>query len=168
MKRAFCAFFMMAAFLVTTPAAANVDPRGKDGSPRITQLLLDKSARRLYLLQGRTPVRSYVVDLGPNPTGHKENRGDGRTPEGLYHITHRNPGSSFFLSLGISYPNAQDRARAHALGRDPGGDIFIHGRGPRVQNPPRDWTRGCAAVTDREMAEIFELVAPGTPIFIKP
>ena len=168
MKRAFCAFFMMAAFLVTTPAAANVDPRGKDGSPRITQLLLDKSARRLYLLQGRTPVRSYVVDLGPNPTGHKENRGDGRTPEGLYHITHRNPGSSFFLSLGISYPNAQDRARAHALGRDPGGDIFIHGRGPRVQNPPRDWTRGCAAVTDQEMAEIFELVAPGTPIFIKP
>ena len=168
MKRAFCAFFMMAAFLVTTPAAANVDPRGQGGSPRITQLLLDKSARRLYLLQGRTPVRSYVVDLGPNPTGHKENRGDGRTPEGLYHITHRNPGSSFFLSLGISYPNAQDRARAHALGRDPGGDIFIHGRGPRVQNPPRDWTRGCAAVTDREMAEIFELVAPGTPIFIKP
>ena len=168
MKRAFCAFFMMAAFLVTTPAAANVDPRGKDGSPRITQLLLDKSARRLYLLQGRTPVRSYVVDLGPNPTGHKENRGDGRTPEGLYHITHRNPRSSYFLSLGISYPNAQDRARAHALGRDPGDDIFIHGRGPRVQNPPRDWTRGCAAVTDQEMAEIFELVAPGTPIFIKP
>ena len=168
MKRAFCAFFMMAAFLVTTPAAANVDPRGKDGSPRITQLLLDKSARRLYLLQGRTPVRSYAVDLGSNPTGHKENRGDGRTPEGLYHITHRNPRSSFFLSLGISYPNAQDRARAHALGRDPGGDIFIHGRGPRVQNPPRDWTRGCAAVTDQEMAEIFELVAPGTPIFIKP
>ena len=168
MKRAFCAFFMMAAFLVTTPAAANVDPRGKGSSPRITQLLLDKSARRLYLLQGRTPVRSYAVDLGPNPTGHKENRGDGRTPEGLYHITHRNPGSSFFLSLGISYPNAQDRARAHALGRDPGGDIFIHGRGPRVQNPPRDWTRGCAAVTDHEMAEIFALVQPGTPIFIKP
>ncbi|MFD2816947.1 murein L,D-transpeptidase family protein [Paracoccus aerius] len=86
----------------------------------------------------------------------------------MYHITHRNPRSSFFLSLGISYPNAQDRARAHALGRDPGGDIFIHGRGPRVRNPPRDWTRGCAAVTDREMAEIFDLVAPGTPIFIKP
>ena len=171
MKRAFCAFFMMAAFLVTTPAAANVDPRGKDGSPRITQLLLDKSARRLYLLQGRTPVRSYVVDLGPNPTGHKENRGDGRTPEGLYHITHRNPGSSFFLSLGISYPNAQDRARAHALGRDPGGDIFIHGRGPegnRFAQTNRDWTAGCIAVKDEEIEEVYAMLRPGIPIVINP
>lgn len=168
MKRMFCACLLAAAFLTGTPAAANVDPTGRKEGPEITQLLLDKSARRLYLLSGRKPVRSYSVDLGSNPTGHKQHQGDGRTPEGLYHITHRNPGSNFFLSLGISYPNARDRARARALGRDPGGDIFIHGRGPRVKNPPRDWTRGCAAVTDHEMAEIFDLVRPGTPILIRP
>lgn len=168
MKRAFCACLLVAAFLTGMPAAANVDPRGKNGGSEITQLLLDKSSRTLYLLSGRKPVRSYSVDLGSNPTGHKQYQGDGRTPEGLYYITHRNPESNFFLSLGISYPNAQDRARARAMGRDPGGDIFIHGRGPRAQNPPRDWTRGCAAVTDREMAEIFTLVRPGTPILIKP
>ena len=167
MKQAFCAFILLAAFL-GSPAVANVDPSGPEHRPQVTQLLLDKSSRTLYLLSGRKAVRSYSVDLGPNPAGHKQHQGDGRTPEGLYYITHRNPGSNFFLSLGISYPNAQDRARALALGRDPGGDIFIHGRGPRVQNPPRDWTRGCAAVTDREMAEIFALVQPGTPIFIKP
>ncbi|MCZ0962426.1 L,D-transpeptidase [Paracoccus benzoatiresistens] len=45
---------------------------------------------------------------------------------------------------------------------------LLHGRGPRVQNPPRDWTRRCAAVTDREMAETFALVPPGTPILIRP
>ena len=146
MKQAFCAAFLVAAFLAGSPATANVDPAGKNGGPDITQLLLDKSARRLYLLSGRTPVRSYAVDLGSNPTGHKQHQGDGRTPEGLYYITHHNPGSDFHLSLGISYPNDRDRARARAMGRDPGGDIFIHG----------------------DMTEIFGLVRPGTPIFIKP
>ncbi|MFD2816946.1 hypothetical protein ACFSYD_24990 [Paracoccus aerius] len=82
MKRAFCAFFVMAAFLVTTPAAAKVDPRGKDNGPRITQLLLDKSARRLYLLQGRTPVRSYAVDLGPNPRGTSSTGATAARPRG--------------------------------------------------------------------------------------
>lgn len=148
------------------PAAsqATISPR----AAAITQLLLDKSDRTLYLLQGRRVMREYRVDLGPSPEGHKQFQGDGRTPEGLYYITHRNPASSYHLSLGISYPNPQDRANARRLGRDPGGDIFIHGRGPAYQSPPRDWTRGCAAVTDLEMTEIFDLVAPGTPIFIKP
>lgn len=167
MKRAFFAVLLLAASL-GLPAVANVDPSGPERKVQVTQLLLEKSSRTLYLLSGRKVIRSYVVDLGSNPKGHKQHQGDGRTPEGLYYITHRNPGSSFFQSLGISYPNPQDRARARALGRDPGGNIFIHGRGPRVQNPPRDWTRGCAAVTDREMAEIFALVQPGTPIYIKP
>ena len=168
MKQALCAGLLMAACL-GSPAAAVVGGAGaeKDGT-EITQLLLDKSSRTLYLLHGRKAVRSYSVDLGPHPSGPKQAQGDGRTPEGLYYIIHRNPGSSFFLSLGISYPNDQDRARARAMGRDPGGDIFIHGRGPKVRNPPRDWTRGCAAVTDSEMAEIFALVPPGTPILIKP
>ncbi|WP_240643632.1 L,D-transpeptidase family protein [Paracoccus siganidrum] len=159
------AFALMLALCLPAPSAqANINA----SSPEITQLLLDKSERTLYLLNGRTAVRKYRVDLGTNPEGHKRFRGDGRTPEGLYYITHRNPNSNFFLSLGISYPNAADRAHARRQGRDPGGDIFIHGRGARVQNPPPDWTRGCAAVTDSEMAEIFDLVRPGTPIFIKP
>lgn len=145
-------------------ALANIDRE----PPRISQLLLDKSSRTLHLLDGRRAVRSYKVDLGPNPSGHKRFQGDGRTPEGLYYVTHRNPQSSFFLSLGISYPNEQDRAYARARGLSPGGDIFIHGRGANVQNPPSDWTRGCIALSDKEMAEIFNLVKPGTPIYIKP
>lgn len=145
-------------------AQANID----HDPPRISQLLLDKTNRVLHLLSGRKVVRSYKVDLGANPAGHKRFQGDGRTPEGLYYVTHRNPKSSFFLSLGISYPNARDRAYARAHGLSPGGDIFIHGRGAAIRNPPRDWTRGCIAVPDNEMAEIFNLVAPGTPIYIKP
>jgi murein L,D-transpeptidase YafK len=143
---------------------ANID---RD-TPEITQLLLDKSDRTLHLLTGRTVISSYKVDLGSKPQGHKQFQGDGKTPEGLYYITHKNPESSFYLSLGISYPNSRDRAHARARGLNPGGDIFIHGRGAAIRNPPNDWTRGCVAVPDEEMAEIYDLVKPGTPIFIKP
>lgn len=31
-----------------------------------------------------------------------------------------------------------------------------------------DWTRGCIAVTNEEIDEIWELVADGTPIEIRP
>lgn len=156
--------FVLIVALAPVATQASVDP----DKPQITQLLLVKSERSLYLLSGRKAVRKYQVDLGSNPQGPKQFQGDGRTPEGLYYITHRNPNSSFFLSLGISYPNQSDRQKARQTGRDPGGDIFIHGRGAQFRNAPKDWTRGCAAVTDNEMVEIYKMVDPGTPIYIKP
>lgn len=151
-------------FLGTLPVQANLST----DHPQVTQLLLEKSKRSLHLLNGRKVIKTYRVDLGRNPQGHKQYQGDGRTPEGLYYITHRNPNSAFFLSLGISYPNDKDRRAARSRGRNPGGDIFIHGRGPQARNAPKDWTRGCAAVSDIEMSEIYKMVAPGTPIYIKP
>lgn len=44
-----------------------------------------------------------------------------------------------------------------------------NGRADReeAQRTP-DWTDGCIAVTDSEMDEIWNLVADGTPIEIKP
>ena len=136
--------------------------------PPVTQIVVNKNARQMLFFSGPSIIAAYDVGLGTEPVGHKQFSGDGKTPEGLYYIDRRNPDSRYHLSIGISYPNPVDSAYAAALGQQAGGDIFIHGRGPLVQNPPRDWTRGCAAVTDQEMAEIFELVAPGTPIFIKP
>ena len=108
------------------------------------------------------------------PVGHKEYEGDGKTPEGIYYITHRNPNSTYHLSLGISYPNDEDRAHAATLGKQPGGDIMIHGGPPRKANgKPRkvsrpDWTAGCIAVTDDEIERIYAMVKPGTPIVILP
>lgn len=134
----------------------------------ITQLYLDKSERRLYLISGDRPVRQYDIDLGFEPEGHKERRGDGRTPEGLYFIDRRNPQSAYYLSLGISYPNAEDRARAARAGVSPGGDIFIHGEAQFASLSGTDWTRGCIALPDDQMREIFNAVDVGTPIYIVP
>lgn len=134
--------------------------------PAVTKIIVFKSARYMHLMHGTTVLRSYRIDLGFAPEGHKQIEGDGRTPEGLYFIDRRNPESDFHLSLGISYPNRYDVQRAQKMGKSPGGDIFIHGRGNPVRRLVRDWTWGCIAVTNDEMEEIYSMVRTGTPIAI--
>lgn len=135
--------------------------------PEVTQLYIDKSDRRLFLLNGNEVLRAYSFDLGRQPVGDKRVQGDARTPEGLYYIDRRNPDSQFHLSLGISYPNAEDRAQAARLGQSPGGDIFIHGT-PFMMLFRQDWTWGCIAVTNNEIEEIYSMVQIGTPVLIVP
>ena len=134
--------------------------------PEVTRLQVVKHRRRLYLFHGRELLEEYNIHLGNNAEGPKQFRGDGKTPEGAYVINRRNPNSSFHLSLGISYPNAEDVAYAESVGRDPGGDIFIHGA-RRPEDPRgKDWTAGCIAVKDKQMENIYAMVRLGTPIDI--
>lgn len=135
--------------------------------PAVTQIYVAKERRKMYLISDTTVVASYDVDLGFTPEGHKEQSGDGRTPEGLYRIDRRNPNSAYHLSIGISYPNRADVAKAKAAGVKPGGDIFIHGAS-NIPDDGRDWTAGCIAVTDAEMEQIYAMVSDGTPIYITP
>lgn len=166
MKR-LLAFALMAGLLsvvLNLPAEARADA----GGAYVSQVLVKKSERKLYLIGAGRVLRSYDIGLGFAPKGHKRFEGDGRTPEGTYYISHRNPQSAFHLSLGVSYPDQADRSYAHARGRSPGGDIFIHGQGPKAQRATGDWTAGCIAVTDAEMEEIYRYVRPGIPIVITP
>lgn len=133
----------------------------------VDNILVEKSKRRMFLRSGRDVVKAYHINLGFTPQGAKQFKNDGRTPEGSYHITHRNPYSQYHLSLGVSYPSRADRDFARRHGRDPGGDIFIHGTGQGPGWARNDWTRGCIAVADQEMEEIYKLVAPGCRITIK-
>lgn len=136
--------------------------------PEVTSIVINKGARRMYLLHQEDILKEYKVDLGFAPDGDKKVRGDGKTPEGTYLIDRRNPNSDFFLSLGISYPNSKDRAEAKALGKEPGGDIFIHGQPNRSRAKGRDWTAGCISVKNKEMSEIYSMVRVGTLITIRP
>jgi len=137
------------------------------------RVLVKKSERRLYLLYDGQVIKEYPISLGLNPTGHKQQQGDKRTPEGSYVLKHRNPQSKFYKSILLSYPNEQDRRRAENRGVDPGGDLAIHGLPTRSEEEAwdyieRDWTDGCIAVTNDEMEEIWNLVDDGTPIEILP
>ncbi|CAA2106187.1 hypothetical protein MBUL_03561 [Methylobacterium bullatum] len=140
---------------------------------RADRVLVEKSARRLTLFREGRVLATYPISLGFSPIGHKQREGDGRTPEGLYSIAYRNPLSVAHLSLKVSYPNEADTEAARDGGYEPGGDIMIHGimngfswlgRLHRL----KDWTSGCVAVANDEMAAIYARVDVGTPVELRP
>ncbi|MEP3948002.1 L,D-transpeptidase family protein [Ascidiaceihabitans sp.] len=135
------------------------------------EVLVIKSTRELHLLRNGGTFKRYAVSLGAAPSGHKTQEGDERTPEGKYIIDWRNADSIAHLSLHISYPNSDDKARAAANDTAPGGNIMIHGlpNGWGWLNKLHlawDWTDGCIAVTNKQMREIWAHVPNGTPITI--
>ena len=137
------------------------------------RVVVFKGERKLVLMRGERVLKVFRVALGRNATGHKIKVGDNRTPEGDYVLDSRLADSNFYRALHISYPNWYDRSRAEFLGVDPGGAIMIHGQPNGVSkdyvgHPRIDWTNGCIAVTNREMDEIWSLVADGTEINIYP
>ncbi len=136
--------------------------------PEVTRVVVMKSDRKLYLFNNDIMLKSYDIDLGFAPEGHKIEEGDGRTPEGRYVIDRKNPNSAFHLSVGISYPNEEDRARAEEAGVSPGGDIFIHGGRRWGDRRGPDWTAGCISVSNREIREIYSMVNVGTVIDLLP
>jgi murein L,D-transpeptidase YafK len=136
-------------------------------------VLVEKSKSRLYLMREGEAFASFRVAFGSNPKGHKQEQGDGRTPEGRYILDYKNAGSAFYKSIHISYPNAKDRQEARKRGVDPGGDIMIHGQKNgygrlSILVQRFNWTNGCIALSDRDMDAVWDAVKPGTPIEIKP
>ena len=121
----------------------------------------------MYLLHNQNILKSYEFDLGFAPTGAKQIEGDGKTPEGTYFIDRLNPNSKFHLSLGISYPNKRDVAEAKAMGKSPGGAIFIHGEPNAFKAKGNDWTAGCIAVKNKEIEQIYAMVRTGTTITLR-
>jgi tetratricopeptide (TPR) repeat protein len=137
------------------------------------KVLIEKKNRRLTLISKGEAIKSYKISLGGNPVGPKERQGDNKTPEGIYTIASRNRHSAYHLALRISYPNEKDKKRAKDLGVSPGGNIMIHGIKNGLSwvggfHTAIDWTKGCIAVTDKEMEEIARLVPNGTLVEIRP
>lgn len=136
-------------------------------------IVIRKTQRTLSLVRGTDSIRTYAIKLGANPSGHKREAGDARTPEGRYFIEYKNPESRFFLSLKISYPNQHDRAVASKSGVSPGANIMIHGMPDEPRYPQDyyrhvDWTDGCVAVSNTAMREIWDAVSELTPVVIYP
>jgi murein L,D-transpeptidase YafK len=136
-------------------------------------LVVDKAARNLSLYSHGALIVSYPVSLGRAPVGAKAREGDHRTPEGRYFVDRHKADSAFHLALHVSYPSAQDSARAQAAGYSPGSDVMVHGMRNGLGWLGRahllvNWTNGCVAVTNAEMAQIYSAVPDGTPIEFRP
>ncbi len=173
---AVCLFAMMSAVVTLRPAAAlDATPVVMTPAPlpKADLVFVDKSERRMDLFSAGQIIRTYRIALGFNPIGHKQYEGDGRTPEGVYILDFRNEHSGFYRSIRVNYPRIEDRESAARRGVRPGGQIMIHGlpnerSASSVAHPRNDWTDGCIAVTNEEMAEIWQMVDSGTAIIIQP
>lgn len=151
--------------------ASSADNPPLPASAIADKVLVIKSERKLLLMKGTDVLKTYTVSLGGNPVGSKIREGDHKTPEGIYVLDRHNAHSLYHRSIHISYPNADDVARARRLGVPTGGDLYIHGLPNDYEGPTQqlgDWTEGCIAVTNAEIEEIWRVVADGTPIEIKP
>jgi murein L,D-transpeptidase YafK len=93
-----------------------------------------------YELFKTYPICKWSGDLGP-----KVKEGDRQAPEGFYTVTpaQMNPNSSFYLSFNIGYPNKYDQS----YGRN-GSHLMVHGDCS---------SRGCYAMTDEAIAEVYTL-----------
>lgn len=89
-------------------------------------------------------IRTFSFSAFSGKLGPKRKHGDGQIPEGVYFIDRFNPASSFYLSLGINYPNLADKKKSKA--EDLGGDIFIHGDNVTI---------GCIPITDDKIKELY-------------
>jgi len=98
----------------------------------------DRSGR--FALLKTYPICRWSGDLGP-----KVREGDRQAPEGFYAITpgQMNPQSAYYLSFNTGYPNAYDRSLGHT-----GSELMVHGDCS---------SRGCYAMTDEQIAEIYSL-----------
>lgn len=141
--------------------------------PMADKVVVQKSLRTLTLYHRGVALREYPVQLGLRPEGAKQSEGDFRTPEGHYELGRRNAQSSYFLSVHIDYPNAQDIARAKRQRTKPGGAIMVHGLPNTPTRPAEyyqrfDWTDGCIALSNTDMVEFWLMTRSGTPIHILP
>ena len=154
---------------------------------------VDKSDRTMYVYRGSALVRELAADVATSE-GDKVRRSglhepeQWRMPEGVFHVVGRNARSSYYRAFVLSYPNPahalrgledgligeaeyQAIVRADAEGVTPpmgtplGGMIEIHGSGSGRREA---WTRGCVALRNVHMDELWDYVGVGTPVVIEP
>jgi murein L,D-transpeptidase YafK len=93
-----------------------------------------------YTLLKTYPICRWSGDLGP-----KKKEGDRQAPEGFYTITpgQMNPASNYYLAFNTGFPNSYDRAMGYT-----GSELMVHGDCS---------SRGCYAMTDEQIQEIYAL-----------
>ena len=153
---------------------------------------IDKSDRLVYVYEGTELIRTFPADVSVSDEDKvrlsgRDEQDHWRIPEGVFFIARKNANSRYFRALVISYPNQVHAARGlqdglisraqydaifraelafvePPMGTPLGGLIEIHGNGSGRQ---RAWTRGCVAIRNVHMSELWDMVHVGTPVIIE-
>jgi murein L,D-transpeptidase YafK len=158
---------VIAAVVLAGCDADSISPTGRAQAPLSEKLLAEMTAKNMdkdspilarifkeeaemevwkktrdgeYALLKTYPICKWSGDLGP-----KKKVGDRQAPEGFYTITpgQMNPNSNYYLAFNTGFPNAYDRAWGYT-----GSDLMVHGDCS---------SRGCYAMTDEQIQEIYAL-----------
>ena len=70
-----------------------------ESAQKADAVLVIKSEKRLYLMSEGKSFASFPVTFGREPKGHKQERGDERTPEGNYVLDSKNANSQFYKAI---------------------------------------------------------------------
>jgi murein L,D-transpeptidase YafK len=130
--------------LLAAMEGKNVDPQ----SPMLVRLFKQEAELEVWKQnrEGRFElVKTYPICRWSGELGPKVKEGDRQAPEGFYTITkgQMNPNSAYYLSFNMGYPNAFDQANGRT-----GSQLMVHGDCS---------SRGCYAMTDEQIGEIFAL-----------
>lgn len=135
-------------------------------------IVVDKIDHSCIIYKKGKQVAKYAAEFGANWMGDKNYTGDKATPEGKYSITKKleQKNTKYFKALLLNYPNEEDVIRYNngikngtiPVKKSIGSHIEIHGEGGRGIN----WTEGCIALENKNMNELFNYAAIGTPVII--
>lgn len=161
-------------------------------SPYSQWLWIDTAHKKVAVMDDDRPVHVYhEAAFGRGGIGQKKKRGDNITPKGIYKIGWLNDKSSFRLFYGLTYPSVNDARigleqnlisqdefsaieTAHKKNKIPpqntalGGSVGIHGLGPGRLDIHQnfDWTKGCIALTNKQIVDLSRFVKPGMIVMI--
>lgn len=156
-------------------------------------VLVDTTKKVVQVHDGELVVRTFNgAAIGRGGTSTMRSRGDNTTPLGEFRIHWINENSRFHIFLGLDFPDFEHTRLAYANGRldidqflkvtdslranrvppqttPLGGHIGIHGVGEADANvhAVSDWTRGCIALTDTQIEELFDMVRIGTRVIVQ-
>ena len=175
-----------------------VDHGGRRGWMRAEDLSnvwvrVDKSERTTYVYRGAELVRTLPADVSIDDEDKVRRSRLGETehyrmPEGTFFVTRLNGESEYYRAFVLSYPGPAHALRgfesglitratyeaivaADLAGEEPpmntalGGLIEIHGQGSGRRQA---WTRGCVALRNVHMDELWDVLEVGTPVVIEP
>ncbi len=143
-------------------------------------LIVSKNTFIVSLFDRYGFIKSYPMVLGKDPLNPKWYQDRRTTPEGVYKITRKSSEGDYGYTLDLNYPNSIDQQRYQLLKskgllpeegkgvRDIGGGIQLHGDIETNSTLNTNWTHGCMALRNEDIAELFNLqdIKTHTPVYI--
>ena len=181
--RAGAAWLYLLAPLCGAPAHAEETP----------WVLVDTATATLSVMRGQSAIVQFTnISFGREGSSRHRQRGENKTPLGVYRISWIETRTPFHRFFGLNYPTLPQAYRARTQGiinqqtyqrilkarkdrrRPPqdtrlGGNIGIHGLGdgdPWI-HANLHWTNGCVALTNEQIDRLSEWLEKGTQVIIQ-